>query len=81
MTILDGKQTGNVIKSELSARVDQLIKDGKRPPHLAVVLVGNDGGSLTEFGSKVSSCERIVYESTRIQLPEEKTEAELLEKS
>ena len=78
MTILDGKQTGNDIKSELSARVDQLIKDGKRPPHLAAVLVGNDGGSLTYVGSKVRSCERIGYESTLIQLPEETTEAELL---
>ena len=79
MTILDGKQTGNDIKSELSARVDQLIKDGKRPPHLAAVLVGNDGGSLTYVGSKVRSCERIGYESTLIQLPEETTEAELLQ--
>ena len=79
MTILDGKQTGNDIKAELTARVDQLIKDGKRPPHLAAVLVGNDGASLTYVGSKVRSCERIGYESTMIQLPEETTEAELLQ--
>lgn len=78
MTILDGKQTGNDIKAELSARVDQLVKDGKRPPHLAAVLVGNDGASLTYVGSKVRSCERIGYESTLIQLPEETTETELL---
>jgi methylenetetrahydrofolate dehydrogenase (NADP+)/methenyltetrahydrofolate cyclohydrolase len=79
MTIFDGKQTGNDIKAELTARVDQLIKDGKRPPHLAAVLVGNDGASLTYVGSKVRSCERIGYESTLIQLPEETTEAELLQ--
>ena len=79
MTILDGKQTGNDIKAELTAFVDQLIKDGKRPPHLAAVLVGNDGASLTYVGSKVRSCERIGYESTLIQLPEETTEAELLQ--
>ena len=79
MTILDGKQTGNDIKAELAARVDQLVKDGKRPPHLAAVLVGNDGASLTYVGSKVRSCERIGYESTLIQLPEETTEAELLQ--
>jgi methylenetetrahydrofolate dehydrogenase (NADP+)/methenyltetrahydrofolate cyclohydrolase len=79
MTILDGKQTGNDIKAELSALVDLLIKDGKRPPHLAAVLVGNDGASLTYVGSKVRSCERIGYESTLIQLPEETTEAELLQ--
>ena len=79
MTILDGKQTGNDIKAELTARVDQLIKDGKRPPHLAAILVGNDGASLTYVGSKVRSCERIGYESTLIQLPEQTTEAELLQ--
>ena len=79
MTILDGKQTANDIKTELAVRVDQLILLGKRPPHLAAVLVGNDGASLTYVGSKVRSCERIGYESTLIQLPEETTEAELLQ--
>ena len=79
MTILDGKQTGNDIKAELTTLVDQLIKDGKRPPHLAAVLVGTDGASLNYVGSKVRSCERIGYESTLIQLPEETTEAELLQ--
>ena len=79
MTILDGKQTANDIKTELAVRVDQLILQGKRPPHLAAVLVGNDGASLTYVGSKVRSCERIGYESTLIQLPEQTTEAELLE--
>ncbi len=79
MIILDGKQTGNDIKIELTARVDQLVKEGKRPPHLAAVLVGNDGASLTYVGSKVRSCERIGYESTLIQLPEETTEKELLQ--
>ena len=79
MTILDGKQTANDIKTELAVRVDQLILQGKRPPHLAALLVGNDGASLTYVGSKVRSCERIGYESTLIQLPEETTEAELLQ--
>ena len=79
MTILDGKQTGNDIKAELAVHVDRLIKEGKRPPHLAAVLVGNDGASLTYVGSKVRSCERIGYESTLIQLPEETTEEELLQ--
>lgn len=79
MTILDGKQTANDIKTELAVRVDQLILQGKRPPHLVAVLVGNDGASLTYVGSKVRSCERIGYESTLIQLPEETTEAELLQ--
>ena len=78
MKILDGKKTGNDIKSEIADQVLQLKKSGKRPPHLAAVLVGNDGASLTYVGSKVRSCEQIGYESTLIKLPEETTEQTLL---
>ena len=79
MIILDGKKTSNDIKSELSVLVDDLMKKGKRPPHLAAVLVGNDGASLTYVGSKVRSCEKIGYQSTLIHLPETTSEDELLE--
>ena len=79
MIILDGKKTSNDIKSELSVLVDVLMKKGKRPPHLAAVLVGNDGASLTYVGSKVRSCEKIGYQSTLIHLPETTSEDELLE--
>jgi len=79
MIILDGKKTSNDIKSELSVLVDELMKKGKRPPHLAAVLVGNDGASLTYVGSKVSSCKKIGYQSTLIHLPETTSENELLE--
>ncbi|MGB1941907.1 MAG: bifunctional methylenetetrahydrofolate dehydrogenase/methenyltetrahydrofolate cyclohydrolase FolD [Flavobacteriaceae bacterium] len=79
MIILDGKKTSNDIKSELSALVDELMKKGKRPPHLAAVLVGNDGASLTYVGSKVRSCEKIGYQSTLIHLPETTSEDELLQ--
>ncbi len=79
MIILDGKKTSNDIKSELSVLVDELIKKGKRPPHLAALLVGNDGASLTYVGSKVRSCEKIGYQSTLIHLPETTSEGELLE--
>jgi methylenetetrahydrofolate dehydrogenase (NADP+)/methenyltetrahydrofolate cyclohydrolase len=79
MIILDGKKTSNDIKSELSILVDELMKKGKRPPHLAAVLVGNDGASLTYVGSKVRSCEKIGYQSTLIHLPETTSEDELLE--
>ena len=79
MIILDGKKTSNDIKSELSVLVDELMKKGKRPPHLAAVLVGNDGASLTYVGSKVRSCEKIGYQSTFIHLPETTSEDELLE--
>ena len=80
MIILDGKKTSNDIKSELSVLVDEQMKKGKRPPHLAAVLVGNDGASLTYVGSKVRSCEKIGYQSTLIHLPETTSEDELLEK-
>ena len=79
MIILDGKKTSNDIKSELSVLVDELMKKGKRPPHLAAVLVGNDGASLTYVGSKVRSCKKIGYQSTLIHLPETTSEDELLE--
>ena len=79
MIILDGKKTSDDIKSELSVLVDELMKKGKRPPHLAAVLVGNDGASLTYVGSKVRSCEKIGYQSTLIHLPETTSEDELLE--
>ena len=79
MIILDGKKTSSDIKSELSVLVDELMKKGKRPPHLAAVLVGNDGASLTYVGSKVRSCEKIGYQSTLIHLPETISEDELLE--
>ena len=46
-TILDGKATSNQIKEELTQEVNALKASGKRPPHLAAVLVGNDGASLT----------------------------------
>ena len=49
--ILDGKATSNQIKEELTIQVKEIKDAGKRPPHLAAVLVGNDGASLTYVGS------------------------------
>lgn len=77
-TILDGKATSNQIKEELAHEVTALIAAGKRPPHLAAVLVGNDGASLTYVGSKVRSCEKIGFESTLIHLEDTVTQDELL---
>lgn len=80
MTILDGKATSEAIKQELKAEVDQLKSDGHRVPHLAAIIVGEDGASLTYVGSKVRSCEQIGFESTLIQLPSSTSEKELLDK-
>ena len=78
-TILDGKATSNQIKEELSQEVTALKASGKRPPHLAAVLVGNDGASLTYVGSKVRSCGKIGFDSTLIRLEDNVTQDELLE--
>lgn len=78
MEILDGKKISNQIKEEIAVEVAQMKQRGEKVPHLAAVLVGNDGASLTYVGSKVRSCERIGFESTLIHLPEETTEEELL---
>ncbi|WP_190809591.1 bifunctional 5,10-methylenetetrahydrofolate dehydrogenase/5,10-methenyltetrahydrofolate cyclohydrolase [Flagellimonas sp. S3867] len=78
MEILDGKKISNQIKDEIAVEVAQMKERGEKVPHLAAVLVGNDGASLTYVGSKVRSCKKIGFESTLIHLPEETTEDKLL---
>ena len=78
MEILDGRKISNQIKEEITVEVAQMKERGEKVPHLAAVLVGNDGASLTYVGSKVRSCKKIGFESTLIHLPEETTEEELL---
>lgn len=80
MEILDGKKISNQIKEEIAAEVAQMRERGEKVPHLAAVLVGNDGASLTYVGSKVRSCERIGFESTLVQMPNTTSEVELLKK-
>ena len=60
MTILDGKKVSNDIKNEIAAEVKKMKDAGEKVPHLAAVIVGDDGASLTYVGSKVRSCERVV---------------------
>ncbi len=78
MILLDGKKISNQIKDEISQEVTVLKQQGKRTPHLAAVLVGNDGASLTYVGSKVKACERVGFTSSLIHLPENTTEESLL---
>ena len=78
MKIIDGKKISKIIKEEIKNEVDKIIKNGGRAPHLAAVLVGSDGASLTYVGSKVRSCEQIGFESTLIRLEDDITEDELL---
>ncbi|WP_116218550.1 MULTISPECIES: bifunctional methylenetetrahydrofolate dehydrogenase/methenyltetrahydrofolate cyclohydrolase FolD [unclassified Allomuricauda] len=78
MEILDGKKISNQIKEEIAVEVAQMKERGEKVPHLAAVLVGNDGASLTYVGSKVRSCKKIGFESTLVHLPEDTTEDALL---
>ena len=80
MIVLDGKKTAIALKEEIKLTVDNRINDGKKIPHLAAVLVGNDGASLTYVGSKVRSCEQIGIKSTLIHLEDTISENELLQK-
>ena len=79
MILLDGKQTSAAIKSEIASEVERIKKRGERSPHLAAVLVGTNGASMTYVGAKVKACELVGFESTLIQLSEETTENELLD--
>ena len=79
MVVLDGKKTSNDIKEEIKITVSSMKNHGQRPPHLAAVLVGNDGASLTYVGSKVRSCEYVGFDSTLIRLESNITEDDLLQ--
>ena len=78
MTILDGKKTSEALKQEIAEEVKQLKTEGNKVPHLAAVLVGDDGASLTYVGSKVKACEQVGFESTLVKLPANISEEALL---
>jgi methylenetetrahydrofolate dehydrogenase (NADP+)/methenyltetrahydrofolate cyclohydrolase len=80
MQLLDGKKISGDIKDEIAVEVTQMRTRGERVPHLAAVLVGDDGASMTYVGSKVRACEKVGFESTLVKLPASTTEAELLQK-
>jgi methylenetetrahydrofolate dehydrogenase (NADP+)/methenyltetrahydrofolate cyclohydrolase len=80
MQLLDGKKTSEDIKNEIATKVKAMKDNGEKVPHLAAVIVGTDGASLTYVGSKVRSCEQIGFESTLVSLPADITEEVLLTK-
>ena len=79
MIILDGKKTSDQIKREIRDEVNKMKLKGKRVPHLAAVLVGNDGASLTYVGSKVRSCNYVGFKSSLIRLNNDISEKKLLD--
>lgn len=80
MQILDGKETSKAIRQELAEAVEERKTNGKKTPHLAAVLIGNDGGSLTYVGAKVRACKEIGFESSLFHLEDSISEEELLAK-
>ena len=78
MELLDGKKLSQQIKEEIKQAVAMRIEKGLKIPHLAAVLVGNDGASLTYVGSKVRSCEQVGFKSTLIRLEDSISEDALL---
>lgn len=78
MYLLDGKKTAAEIKNELAEKVQIRKIQGQKIPHLAAVLVGNDGGSMTYVNAKVKACEEIGYESTLLRYEDDISEDELL---
>ena len=78
--IIDGKKIASEIKQEIAAEVTKLRESGKKIPHLAAILVGNNGSSEIYVANKVKDCEEVGFRSTLIRLPEETLEKELLDK-
>ncbi|MDN5212072.1 bifunctional methylenetetrahydrofolate dehydrogenase/methenyltetrahydrofolate cyclohydrolase FolD [Fulvivirgaceae bacterium BMA12] len=78
--LIDGKKISNEILEEITAEVQKINASGGKKPHLAAVLVGDDGASLTYVNAKVRACEKVGFDSTLIHLPEATKEEELLQK-
>lgn len=80
MTILDGKKISNEIKNEIAEEVQKMKDLGEKVPHLAAIIVGNDGASETYVASKVKACVRVGFESTLVKMSSTTSETELLNK-
>jgi len=79
MQLLDGKKLSAIVKAEIKIETDKIKAGGGKTPHLAAILVGNNGASETYVASKIKSCEEIGFKSTLISLPDTTSESELLE--
>jgi methylenetetrahydrofolate dehydrogenase (NADP+)/methenyltetrahydrofolate cyclohydrolase len=78
MQILNGNEVAKQIKLEIKAEVEQLVANGSKKPHLAAILVGNDGASMTYVAAKAKDCEQVGFDSTVMRFDASITEAELL---
>ena len=80
MTLLDGKQTSKDIKEELKIEVDKIKATGGKVPHLAAIIVGENGASITYVNAKVKACDYVGFGSSLVKMPVETTQEELLAK-
>lgn len=78
--IIDGKKISQEIQDEIAAQVVIIKSGGKKIPHLAAILVGDDGASETYVAGKVKACERVGFKSTLVRLSDSVSEKELLDK-
>ncbi|MFB0925253.1 MAG: tetrahydrofolate dehydrogenase/cyclohydrolase catalytic domain-containing protein [Vicingaceae bacterium] len=78
MQLVSGKEVSNKVKDEIALEVQKLKNNGSKIPHLAAVIVGNDGASQTYVNAKVKACDRVGFDSTLVQLDEDITEDQLL---
>jgi methylenetetrahydrofolate dehydrogenase (NADP+) / methenyltetrahydrofolate cyclohydrolase len=78
MQILDGKIVSQAVKDSIKQKTARLKEQGKKTPHLAAILIGNNGASETYVASKVKSCEEVGFKSTLIRLDAEVEEAALI---
>ncbi|MFM2117714.1 MAG: hypothetical protein RL316_904 [Bacteroidota bacterium] len=80
MKLLDGKLASQAIKEELRLLVAQRVAEGKKVPHLAAILIGNNGASATYVAAKVKACEETGFKSTLIKFEDTISEESLLKK-
>jgi len=78
MKLLDGKLVSQAVKDKLKVQTAERAARGKKMPHLAAILIGNNGASETYVGSKVKSCAEVGFKSTLIRLEENVSEEDLL---
>ncbi|HHU58859.1 MAG TPA: bifunctional 5,10-methylene-tetrahydrofolate dehydrogenase/5,10-methylene-tetrahydrofolate cyclohydrolase [Bacteroidales bacterium] len=78
MQLIDGKLTAQAVKQEIADEVKKLRAAGKKQPHLAAVLVGNDGGSETYVAAKIKACEEVGFASSLVRFDAGVSEQELL---
>lgn len=79
MILLDGRTTSEKIKKEITEKVGEIVRQGRKRPHLAAILVGEDGASQTYVNNKEKTCAQVGFKSTIVRMAETTTEERLLD--